>query len=102
MNETIGATSEDTNVVGAMVSDTIEETKQITSILNDFQSMLLSALPTIISAIVFLIIGVVAIKVLLKLTYNILDKSKMDKTAMGFIKSAIRIILYILLGIIVL
>ncbi len=102
MNETIGATSEDTNVVGAMVSDTIEETKQITSLLSDFQSMVLSALPTIISAIVFLAIGMVAIKVLLKLIYNILDKTKMDKTATGFIKSAVRIVLYILLGIIVL
>lgn len=102
MNETVTTTVEETNVVNAVVSDTIEETKQITSLLSEFQDMVLSALPTIISAILFLIVGMVFIKALLKLLYNILDRSKIDRTAGGFIKSAIRIVLYILLGIIVL
>jgi small conductance mechanosensitive channel len=93
---------DDTNVVNAVVSDTIEETKQITSILGEFQSIVLSALPTIISAVAFLALGMVAIKALLKISYNLLDRSKMDVTACGFIKSALRIVLYILLGIIVL
>lgn len=92
----------DANVVNAVVSDTIEETKQITSILGEFQDMVMSALPTIISAIVFLAIGMLFVKFLLKVSYNILDKSNMEKTASGFIKSATRIVLYILLGIIVL
>lgn len=101
MNETVTTTIEETN----MVESVVEETKQITSLLNKFQDAVLSALPTIISAILFLVLGLLCIKILLKVIYNILDKSKIDKidqTASGFIKSAIRIILYIFLGIIVL
>lgn len=102
MNETVTTILEDDSVVNAVVSDTIEETKQITTLFSKFQDLVISALPTIISAILFLAVGMFAIKLILKLSYNILDKSKMDKTACGFIKSAIRIVLYILLGIIVL
>ncbi|MCC8069197.1 MAG: mechanosensitive ion channel [Ruminococcus sp.] len=101
MNETVTTTIEETN----MVESVVEETKQITSLLSKFQDAVLSALPTIISAILFLVLGLLCIKILLKVIYNILDKSKIDKidqTASGFIKSAIRIILYIFLGIIVL
>jgi len=101
LNETVTTTIEETN----MVESVVEETKQITSLLSKFQDAVLSALPTIISAILFLVLGLLCIKILLKVIYNILDKSKIDKidqTASGFIKSAIRIILYIFLGIIVL
>lgn len=93
---------EATNVAEAIVSNTFEETKQVTSLLTDLKEKFIDILPTLVSAIVFLAIGMFCIKTLLKIIYNILDRAKIDETATGFLKSAIRIVLYILIGVIVL
>ncbi len=99
MNE---VTTETTNMAEAIVSNTVEETKQVTSLLASLHEGFLSWLPTLINAVLFLVLGTFCIKVLLKLTYNILDRAKIDDTATGFLKSATRIALYILMAVIVL
>lgn len=102
MNDVTTSITESTNIAEAIVSNTFEETKHITSLLANLKEEFLSFLPTLISAIVFLIIGTFCTKILLKLINNLLDKAKIDNTATGFFKSAIRIVLYILMSVIVL
>lgn len=102
MNDVTTSISETTNVAEAIVSNTFEETKHVTSLLTELKEEFLGILPTLLSAILFLAVGMVFVKTLLKLINNILDKTKIDDTAIGFLKSAIRIVLYILMGVIVL
>ena len=70
-----------------------------------FQGLLdsfLHSLPTILFAIVILIVGLVACKFALWLISKGLDKSKVDLTASKFLKQCIRIVLYVVLLIVVL
>lgn len=62
----------------------------------------LSLLPTILFAIVVLIIGLLISKLTLKLMSKALEKTKADITIAKFLKSAVRIVLYVLLVTVVL
>lgn len=59
-------------------------------------------LPSIVSAAIILIIGLIVIRIVMKILHKGLQKSKIDKTAHGIIKSLTKIALYIMLGVIVL
>ncbi len=62
----------------------------------------LEVLPSLITAVVVLAVGLLLTKLVLKLMQKGLDKSKIEVTAVNFIKSLSRIVLYILLFCIVL
>ena len=99
---TISSDLQETNVAESIVSDTVQQTKQVTTLLSQMQEQLLGFLPNIINAIVFFIIGLMVSQYVLKLLIGIMDKSTIDKTASGFVKSAIKIAMYIFLVVIVL
>lgn len=63
----------------------------------DVWSGFLSKLPTIIFAIVLLIVGMLLSKLTVKLMSKALDKSRLDLTVNKFLKSIVKIALYVLL-----
>ena len=83
-----------TNTLG---EDLIENVSGMNKMLNDIWQGFLEKLPTIIFAIILLIIGIFLSKLTVKLMGKALDKSKLDLTINHFIKSAIKIVLYVLL-----
>lgn len=70
----------------------------IKKLLNSF----VDYLPTLLFAIVVLIIGYFVSKLCIKLMSKGLDKSKLDPTAHSFLKSLVRVTLYVILIVIVL
>ena len=56
---------------------------------------------TILPAVILLVIGVLAIRVLMKLVDKSLSKSKLEKAATSLIRSLLKVVLYVLLGLIV-
>ncbi len=56
---------------------------------------------TLLPAVLILVIGILAIRLLLKLVDTALQKSKLDKAAHSLIRSGLKTVLYILLGLIV-
>ena len=69
---------------------------------SDMGRSLLNAVPTIILAIVVLIIGSMLCKLSIKLLGRGMERAKADITAAKFVKQCVKIILYILLFIVVL
>ena len=97
--ETTAAPLEDiketlTNTLG---EELVENVSGVNKMLNDIWQGFLDKLPTIIFAIILLIIGIFLTKLTVKLMGKALDKSKLDLTINHFIKSAIKIVLYVLL-----
>lgn len=66
-----------------------------------FMELILSFLYRLLPAIVELVIGILAIRIILKITTAALEKSKLEKAAYSLITSLLRIALYLLLGLIV-
>lgn len=72
------------------------------SIFENMLNKFVAILPTLVFAIVVLIIGYLLSKLTIKLMSKGLSKSKMDPTANSFLKSLVRVSLYIILIVIVL
>ena len=56
---------------------------------------------TILPAVILLVIGVLAIRVLMKLVDKSLSKTKLEKAATSLIRSLLKVVLYVLLGLMV-
>lgn len=56
---------------------------------------------TVLPAVILLVIGVLAIRVLMKLVDKSLSKSKLEKAATSLIRSLLKVVLYVLLGLMV-
>ncbi len=84
--------------VGEMAESVNQVEGLVTSVWNGF----VDKLPTIIIAIVVLILGMIVSKIVLKLMGKAMDKSKLDLTIASFAKSAVKIVLNVLVIIIVL
>jgi len=59
------------------------------------------ALGTILPVVIILVVGILAIRLLMKIVNTALEKSKLDKAAHGLIKSLLQTVLYVLLGLII-
>lgn len=59
------------------------------------------ALGSALPAVILLVIGILAIRIVMKLVNKLLEKSKLEKAAHSLIKTAVRVVLYILLGLII-
>lgn len=92
--------------LGDRVNELFEKPEEALDKLGDFFSGLLDgiirSIPTILFAILILIIGFVACRFALWLISKGLDKAKVDLTAANFLKQCIKIVLYVLLLIVVL
>ncbi|MGN0584621.1 MAG: mechanosensitive ion channel family protein [Ruminococcus sp.] len=98
MNDTIIDTIE-----GNSVADTVNENlSHASSVLNHILSPIKGAVPTFVIAVICAVAGFIAIKILMKIISHALGRSDMDGIASGFLKSVIKIMLYVLLGVILL
>ncbi len=59
------------------------------------------ALSKILPAVIIVVVGILAIRLLMKLVVTALEKSKLEKAAHSLIKSVLQTVLYVLLGLIV-
>ena len=59
------------------------------------------ALGTVLPVVIILVVGILAIRLLMKIVNTALEKSKLDKAAHGLIKSLLQTVLYVLLGLII-
>ena len=74
-----------------------ESINGLNKFISDVWNGFLSKLPTIIFAIVLLIVGMLLSKLTVKLMSKALDKSRLDLTVNKFLKSIVKIALYVLL-----
>ena len=85
--------------IGEVIS---EEAEHVGSIFTGLWEWIRGILPSLGSAVLVFILGVLFIRLLLNLLERTLLKSKLDKTAAGFLHSLLRVVLYILITVIVL
>ena len=71
------------------------------NILNWCRTQLELAVTNVVPAVLILVIGLLAVRIILTLENKLLEKTKMEKAAFGLIKSVTRVVLYLLLGLIV-
>ena len=93
------ASSADTQDIAAMVAEEVEEA---TSFFQNLVSPVKSAIPTVILAIICALIGFVFVKILMRIINHALKRTEIDGIAVGFLRSVIKIILYVLLAVILL
>ena len=85
------------------VVDTMgEEVKQTSSILSKIFQPILDKLPSLIFAVLFLLIGMFLIKQIMRILKRAFNRSNMDGIMSSFIRSVAKIILYVLLIVIAL
>ncbi len=79
-----------------------EEAEHVTSIFTGLLDYVKGILPSLGSAVLVLILGIIFTRILLRFLERAVQRSKLDKTAAGFLHSLIRVILYVLVAVIVL
>ena len=85
------------------VVDTMgEEVKQTSSILSRIFQPILDKLPSLIFAVLFLLIGMFLVKQIMRILKRAFNRSNMDGIMSSFIRSVAKIILYVLLIVIAL
>lgn len=98
MNDTIIDTIE-----GNSVADAVNENlSRASSVFNHLLNPIKDAVPTFIIAVICAVAGFISIKIFMKIISHALGRSDMDGIASGFLKSIIKIMLYVLLGVILL
>ncbi len=96
------ATTEFAAPVQNVVDAVSEDVEQTTSILSNLFRPFLGKLPSIIFAIIFLMVGYFLSKQILRIVRRAFERSSMDQIMASFVRSVIKIILYILLVVIAL
>lgn len=79
------------------ISDVTESINGLNKFITDVWNGFLAKLPTIIFAIVLLVVGMLLSKLTVKLMSKALDRSRLDLTVNRFLKSIVKIALYVLL-----
>ena len=79
-----------------------EEAQQVTTMFSGISAKLKAMLPSILFALVVFIIGILLSRFLISILLKGLKKAHIDKTARGFLKSLVKILLYTLVGVITL
>ena len=82
--------------------DIVENVSGLGKLISEIWDGFLEKLPTIIFAIILLILGIFISKLVVKIMGKAMDKSKLDLTINHFIKSMVKIILYVLVVTVVL
>ena len=100
---TAEATKNTTTTLETLAASTPEEAiDQIGGFFQNFVDGIVAAIPTVLFAIVVLLIGMILCKFAIWAVSKGLDKSKVDLTVVKFAKQCVKIILYVLLLIVVL
>lgn len=78
------------------------EAKHVSTILTALVDFAKSVLPSVVSALLVLLVGLFAVKLVIKLIGKAFARGRVDATAASFMGSLISVVLYVLLGVIVL
>lgn len=100
--DTATGTTELAPAVQDVVNTVGEEVKQTSSVLNKIFQPILDKLPSLIFAVLFLLIGFFLVKQIMRILKRAFQKSNMDGIMSSFIRSVTKIILYVLLIVIAL
>lgn len=100
--ETSAPAPEEVIIADVLGEEFVENVSGISKLMQDIWEGFLDKLPLIIFAIVILILGILLSKLVVKLMSKAMDKSKLDLTVNHFVKSAVKITLYVLVFTIVL
>ena len=101
---------ETTDIITETITETVPElgevitgeAEHVGSVFNGMWEYVRGILPSLGSAALVFVIGILLSKFFLKFLGRTLSRSKLDKTAAGFLHSLIRVVLYILVTVIVL
>lgn len=91
--------TEETNEIAEIIS---EEAEQVTTLFTTIAEYIKGMLPSLIFAGVLLLMGLLVSKILLRVIFHGLQKSKLEPTASSFLHSLLSVILHVLVGVIVL
>ena len=80
----------------ALGEEFVENVSGLNKLLSDIWHGFIDKLPLIIFAIILLILGILLSKLVVKLMTKAMDRSKLDLTVNHFVRSAVRICLYVL------
>lgn len=86
----------------AAIETATESVGRVNYLISGFWNSFIGSLPTILIAIVVLIIGMIVSKITLSVMGKAMNKSKLDVTISKFAQSAVKIVLYVFVVIIVL
>ena len=92
-------TATNTQDIAELVTEEVEEA---TSVFHSLLKPIQDAVPTVVLAIICAIIGFIFIKILMRIVNHALKRTEIDGIAVGFLRSLIKIILYVLLAVILL
>lgn len=95
-------TQAETQAIENVVESVGQEVHHASIVLSSILTPIRDAIPSLIIALIIALIGFVLIKYLLRILGHALRRSSMDNIAAGFVRSVIRIMLYVLLAVIVL
>lgn len=98
MNSTLAATTEETNVADVIT----EEAEHVTTLFTTLADHIRGLLPSLISALVVLVAGIVLTRLVLKMIGHTLEKSRLEPTATSFLRSLVNVGLHVLLAVVVL
>lgn len=91
--------SVDTEALEEIVAEEMEEAS---TVFDNLLSPIKEAVPTVVLAVICAVIGFIFIKVLLRIIGHALKRSDMDGIAAGFLRSVIKIVLYVILAVVLL
>lgn len=91
-----------TNETNEIADIITEEAEQVTTLFTTIADYIKGMLPSLIFALVLLLAGLLLTKILLKIIFHGLNKSRLEPTASSFLHSLLSVILHVLLGVIVL
>lgn len=92
-------TTQETNEIAEIIS---EEAEQVTTLFTKIADYVKGMLPSLISAGLLLIVGLIVSRILLKIIFHALRTSRLEPTASSFLHSLLSVILHVLVGVIVL
>ena len=78
------------------------EAEQVTTMFSSINDKIKSMLPSILFALVVFIVGILFSRLLISIMLKTMKRTSVDKTARGFLKSLIKIVLYTVVGVITL
>lgn len=91
-----------TEAVNEAASAITEEAEHVSTLFGDISSFVKGLLPSLCFALIVLAVGVLAVKLLLRLIGRGLRRSRLEPTASSFLQSLVSVVLYVLVAVIVL
>lgn len=81
-------------IIANAVSTTAKETSRLGKFLSDIADKIKESLPSLIFAVIIFLIGLVLSKIILRIFSKCLNRSNVDTTAVGFLRSLLKVLLY--------